>query len=72
MMAGRSRGGNECLLTALGERRQHTPRHPIAPRPFHMLIDREQLDNVVARLQHGPEALVVGKVDEIEPMRRLD
>jgi len=59
-------------LTPLGERRQHAPCHPIAPRPFHVLIDREQLDDIVARLEHGPEALVVAKVDEIEQMRRLD
>ena len=45
---------------------------PDRPAPVPRAIDREELDYVVARPEHGPEALVVGKVDEIESMRRLD
>jgi class 3 adenylate cyclase len=37
-----------------------------------MLVKRKQVDDVVARLEHGPEAGVVGEIHEIEPVRRLD
>jgi hypothetical protein len=59
-------------LTRLAGDDVHAPGWNIAQRPVHMLVHREQLDDVVARLKYGFEARIVGKIDEIDPVRRLD